>query len=77
MGRLQGHFQSICIDFPCLLDGQNRQSPIASVQRTRPTLGSHSAVPCGTNVKQMNANPIGGERAEYCFESTVSEKRTH
>ena len=30
--------------------------PIASVQRTRPTLASHSAVPRGTNVKRMNAN---------------------
>ena len=38
------------------LDGQDRQSPIASVQRTRSTLASHSAVPRGTNVKQMNAN---------------------
>ena len=38
------------------LDGQNRQSPIASVQRTQTTLASHSAVPCGTNVKRMNAN---------------------
>ena len=39
-----------------ILDGQDRQSPIASVQRTRPTLASHSAIPCGTNVKRMNAN---------------------
>ena len=38
------------------LDGQNRQSPIASVQRTQSTLANHSAVPCGTNVKRMNAN---------------------
>ena len=38
------------------LDGQNRQSPIASVQQTRSTLARHSAVPCGTNVKRMNAN---------------------
>ena len=30
---------------PTPLDGQNRQSPIASVQRTRSTLASHSAVP--------------------------------
>ena len=35
-----------------LIDGQNRQSPIASVQRTRSTLASHSAVPCGTNVNR-------------------------
>ena len=38
------------------LDGQNRQSPIASVQRARSTLASHSAVPRGTNVKRMTAN---------------------
>ena len=38
------------------LDGQNRQSPIASVQRTRSTLASHSAVPRGTNVKRTSAN---------------------
>ena len=38
------------------LDGQNRQSPIASVQRTLSTLAGHSAVPRGTNVKRMNAN---------------------
>ena len=37
------------------LHGQNRQSPIASVQRTRSTLASHSAAPCGTNVKRVNA----------------------
>ena len=40
----------------CHLDGQNCQSPIASVQRTRSTLASHSAGPRGTNVKRMNAN---------------------
>ena len=38
------------------LNGQNRQSPIASVQRTRSTLASHSAVPRGMSVKRMNAN---------------------
>ena len=38
------------------LDGPNRQSPIASVQRTRSTLANQSAVPRGTNVKRMNAN---------------------
>ena len=38
------------------LDGQNRQSPIASVQRTRSTLAGHSAVPRGTNTTPMNAN---------------------
>ena len=36
--------------------GKIGNSPIASVQRTRATLASHSAVPRGTNVKQMNAN---------------------
>ena len=39
-----------------ILDGQKCQSPIASVQRTRSTLASHSAVPCGTNVKRTNTN---------------------
>ena len=34
------------------LDGQNRQSPIASVQRTRSTLASHSAIRRGTNVNE-------------------------
>ena len=38
------------------LDGQNRQSPIASVQRTQSTLASHSAIPRGTNVERVNAN---------------------
>ena len=38
------------------LDGPNRQSPIASVQRTRSTLADHSAIPHGTNVAPMNAN---------------------
>ena len=38
------------------LDGQNRQSPIASVQRTRSTLAGHSAVPRRANVTRMNAN---------------------
>ena len=39
-----------------LLDGQNRQSPIATVQRTGSTLACHSAVPRGANVKRMSAN---------------------
>ena len=39
-----------------ILDGQNRQSPIASVQRTQSTLASHSAVPRGTNTTPTNAN---------------------
>ena len=38
------------------LDWQNRQSPVASVQRTRSTLAGHSAVPRGMNVTRMNAN---------------------
>ena len=38
------------------LGGQNRQSPIASVQRTQPTLASHTALPRGTNAKWTNAN---------------------
>ena len=36
--------------------GQNRQSPIASVRRTRSTLASHSTVPRRTNDTRMNAN---------------------
>ena len=43
-----------------MLEAQNlhpkSRSAIASVQRTQSTLASHSAVPCGTNVKRMNAN---------------------
>ena len=38
------------------LDGQNRQSPIASVQRTQSTLASHSAVPRGTRTTPTNTN---------------------
>ena len=38
------------------LDGPNRQSPIASVQRTRSTLAGHSAGPRGTNAALTNAN---------------------
>ena len=49
-GITGGNFMDIA------LEGQNRQSPIASVQRTRSTLASHSTVPRGTNVKRMNAN---------------------
>ena len=37
---------------PLTLAGQNRQSPIASVQRKRSTLANHSAAPCGTNERQ-------------------------
>ena len=39
-----------------ILDGQNRQSPIASVQRTQSTLAGHSAGPRGTNITPTNAN---------------------
>ena len=38
------------------LEGLKRQSPLASVQRTRSTLAGHSAIPCGTNVELTNAN---------------------
>ena len=41
---------------PSSLDGPNLQSPIASVQRTRSTLASHSAGPCGTSTAPTNAN---------------------
>ena len=49
------------------LEGPNRQSPIASVQRTRSTLAGHSAVPRGTNVTRTNANRairIAAERTQ-------------
>ena len=38
------------------LDGPNRQSPIASVQRTGSPFTGHSAVPRGTNVARINSN---------------------
>ena len=38
------------------LDGQNRQSPIACIQRTQSTLASHAAVPCRANATWTNAN---------------------
>ena len=38
------------------LDGQNRQSPIASVQGTQSTLADHSAVPRGMNTAPTDAN---------------------
>ena len=38
------------------LDGPNRQSPIASVQRTQSTLAGHSAGPRGTNTTPTNTN---------------------
>ena len=40
---------------------------ITSVQRTRSNLASHSAVPCGTNVKRTNANraiPIATQQTQ-------------
>ena len=49
------------------LDGPNRQSPIASVQRMRPTLADHSAVPRGTNTTPMIAR----------FESRRNERRVY
>ena len=49
--------------FAVVLDGLNRQSPIASVQRTRPTLASHSAVPRGTNTTPMNAQSRDSNRS--------------
>ena len=52
LGTMHANFGTVTYD----LDGQNRQSPIASDQRTRSTLTGHSAIPCGTNVKRMNAN---------------------
>ena len=39
-----------------ILDGQNGQSPIASVQRTWLTLEGLSAAPRGTLVARMSAN---------------------
>ena len=53
----QGTLKSYTL-LECLrnLDGPNRQSPIASVQRTQPTLAGHSASPHGTNTTPMNAN---------------------
>ena len=38
------------------LRGADRQSSLASIQRTRSTLAGHSAIPHGTNVTRMNAN---------------------
>ena len=50
-----------------ILDGPNRQWPIASVQRTRSTLAGHSSAPRRTNVTRMNANRtirIGAQRTQ-------------
>ena len=71
---------------PPTLDGQNRQSPIASVQRTRSTLASHSAVPHGKNTTSTNANrairiATHNERRVYedqilCFGGRYDRQRT-
>ena len=63
------------------LDGQNCQSPIASVQRTRSTLASHSAVPRGTNVKRARSESQHSERRVYedsflCFGGRYDRQRT-
>ena len=42
------------------LDGQNRQSPIASVHRTRSTLAGHSAVPHGNRAIRIAAQRTQG-----------------
>ena len=55
------------------------KSPIASVQRTRSTLAGHSAVPCGTNVKLLNANRairIAAQRAQGLY-GQISVGRTY
>ena len=53
--RRKGHFAEEKRVYT--LDGQNRQSPIASVQRNAgQTLASHSAYPRGTNTTPMKAN---------------------
>ena len=39
-----------------LESGLNRQSAIASVQRTQSTLAGHSAIPRGTNTTRMNVD---------------------
>ena len=60
VAKLQGDksasLSSMELYCPWILDPsafpENRQSPIASVQRMRSTLASHSAVPCGMNRQQ-------------------------
>ena len=37
-------------------DGQNRQSPMASIERTRTTVSGHSAGPRETNTTPTNAD---------------------
>ena len=56
------------------LDGPNRQSPIASVQRTRSTLSGHSAGRLGTNTTPTNA---GSTRSNFCvFRGRYDRQRT-
>ena len=43
-------------EIQAILDGPNRKSPIASVQRTRSALAGHSASPRGTNTAPTNAH---------------------
>ena len=43
-------------------DGQHRQSPITSVQRTRSTLATHPAVSHGANATPMNAIQNAAQR---------------
>ena len=53
------HENSVHNRCPCWrygLDGPNRQSPIASVQRTPSTLAGHSAIPHGKSTTPTNAN---------------------
>ena len=67
-------------------DGPNRQSPIASVQRTRSTPAGHSADPRGTNTTPTNANRAirtgsatnaGSMRNKLCvFRVNYDRKRT-
>ena len=67
--------------FQASLDGPNHRSPIASVQRPRSTLASHSAVPRGTNATRMNANRTIRISKAYedkflCLRGTHDRQRT-
>ena len=76
----------ICVTVWLLvLDGPNRQSPIASAQRTQPTLAGHSAGPRGTNTTPTNANRAirnavqrtQGTRTKFCgFRGRSDHQRT-
>ena len=58
----------------CHLDGRNRQSPTASVQRTRSFIDSHCAISCGKNVKRMDANRairIAAQRTQSLWGMTL------